>query len=114
VDPKKRKRLEDAGYAVFDHPAEFLKLDEADRKMIDLRVAVCRNLKNLRKRHGLTQIDAAKILKTSQSCYSRMESGAGNVTLDLIISSIFKLRCRHSAVPIKVKTAKKAPKSETV
>lgn len=69
-DFKKRlaKRLEDPGFA------------EA-WKETELEYLLARNIIKRRKKLGMTQVELAKRLRTTQSAVSRIEAGNSNVTL---------------------------------
>ena len=72
---EKRRALEAAGFRVGD-AAEFLELTDEERKLVELRVALSRSLKNLRESSDLTQQELAARLKSSQSRVAKMEAAA--------------------------------------
>jgi DNA-binding XRE family transcriptional regulator len=86
----KRKKLEQAGWRV-GTAAEFLRLDEAEAGLIELRIVLGRSLRELRTRRGLTQAQAAAHLSSSQSRLAKMESADPSVTIDLLIRSLMAL-----------------------
>jgi DNA-binding XRE family transcriptional regulator len=90
MDPQKKARLEAAGYT-FTTVSEWLGLTQAESHKIEIALALRFLLRRLRKRAGLTQAQAAKKLKTSQSRFSKMENGAPSVSLDLLITSALGL-----------------------
>ncbi len=86
----KRKRLEARGWVVGDAKA-FLGLSEDEAVFIDLKLALKESLKQLRIRRGMTQVQLAKLLDSSQSRVAKMEAGDPSVSLDLLVRSLFKL-----------------------
>ena len=86
MDPQKKARLEAAGFT-FTTVSKWLDLTQAESHEIEIGLALRFLLRGLRKRTGLTQAQAAKKLKTSQSRFSKMENGAPSVSLDLLIRS---------------------------
>jgi DNA-binding XRE family transcriptional regulator len=90
MDADKRKRLEARGYVLVD-AEEFLGLDEAERRAVELRVALIRALKARRSQLGLTQQELAARLKSSQSRIAKMEAGSAGISLDLMFRSLFAL-----------------------
>jgi hypothetical protein len=87
---EKREALEAAGWVSCD-AEDFLDLTQAERDLIELRLAVSRAVHARRKREGLTQAQAAERLKTSQSRFARIEAGARGVSLDLMFRSLYTL-----------------------
>ena len=71
---EKKRRLEAAGWRETT-VQELLKLSNADVQYIEIKLALSRLLRDLRKRRRLTQTRAAELLKTSKSCLARMEAG---------------------------------------
>lgn len=90
MDKKKRERLEKAGFR-FGDTEDFLGLTEAERKLVELRVAISRNVRGLRMKRGMTQVQLAKKLKSSQSRVAKIEAGANDVSLDLSLRAFFVL-----------------------
>ena len=90
MDQVKRKRLEAAGWTVGDS-AEFLNLSRAEVAFIGLRFELAKCFRQLRTGGGLTQIQAAKQLGSSQSRVAKMESADPSVSLDLLVKSLLNL-----------------------
>jgi transcriptional regulator with XRE-family HTH domain len=78
---------------------DFLGLDKEERRLVELRVAITRQLPTRRVRQGLTQAQVAKRLKTSQSRVAKIESGAADVSLDLMLRQFFALGGKLSDLP---------------
>ena len=70
---------------------DFLQLSDADMEYIEMRLAVSRYLKTIRKARNMTQEVAALKLHTSQSRLAKMEAGDSSVSLDLLFKSLFSL-----------------------
>jgi transcriptional regulator with XRE-family HTH domain len=90
MDPQKKAHLEAAGVK-FTTVSDWLGLTQAESDHIEIGLALRFLLRGMRKRAGLTQAQAAKRLKTSQSRFSKMENGAPSVSLDLLITSALGL-----------------------
>ena len=85
-----RARLEAAGWAV-GSMKEFLGLSEADAAIIGTKLALSRSLRNRREQRGLSQMELAKRLQSSQSQVAKMEAGDPSVSMDLLVSSLLLL-----------------------
>jgi DNA-binding XRE family transcriptional regulator len=90
MDNAKRKRLERKGWRV-GSAKEFLRLSDEEVTYVELKLALSRKLLDLRRRHRLTQIQAAKLLQSSQSRVAKMEAGDPSVSLDLLVRSLLAL-----------------------
>src|SRR6267143_982923 len=86
----KKRRLEAAGWKETS-VKEFLGLSEADMQYIEIKLALSRRLRTLRRDRHLTQTKAATLLKTSQSRLARMEAGDPTVSLDLLVRGLIAL-----------------------
>jgi predicted XRE-type DNA-binding protein len=90
MDKARRAKLEAAGWTV-GTPQEFLNLTDEDAAFIEIKVALAAALKERRLGQKLSQVEAAKLLRTSQSRVAKMEFADKTVTVDLLIRSILKL-----------------------
>lgn len=86
----KRKKLEAAGWAV-GSAQEFLGLSDADAALIELKLTLSRTLRDRRQRRGVSQVELAKRLQSSQSRVAKMEAGDPTVSMDLLVSSLLVL-----------------------
>lgn len=86
----KRKKLEAAGWAV-GSTQEFLGLSDADAALIELKLTLSRSLRDRRQRRGVSQVELAKRLQSSQSRVAKMEVGDPSVSMDLLVSSLLVL-----------------------
>jgi hypothetical protein len=86
----KHNKLESAGWAV-GTVQEFLGLTAAEASLIELKLALSRSLRNRRQKKGLSQVELAQRLESSQSRVAKMEAGDPSVSMDLLISSLLVL-----------------------
>jgi len=84
------KKLEEKGWKV-GGIEDFLELSEEELAFIELKVELSEMVKDIREKQGLTQVKAAKLLKSSQSRLSKIESGDSSVSIDLQIRSLLAL-----------------------
>jgi predicted XRE-type DNA-binding protein len=90
MKPSKKARLIAAGWKVGD-AAEFLGLAPQEIALIEIRLALARELRRRRARKGLTQIEVAKLLRSSQSRVAKMEVADRSVSVDLLMRSLLAL-----------------------
>jgi DNA-binding XRE family transcriptional regulator len=90
MNKEKQKRLEKKGWK-FGSAKEFLNISDEESAYIELKIKLSSNLRKLRKEQNITQIEFAKILKSSQSRVAKIETGDPSVSLDLIIRSLLAL-----------------------
>ncbi len=84
------KNLEKKGWK-FGSAEEFLGLSEEESAYIELKMKLSANLRKLRIEQKLTQVELAKVIKSSQSRVAKLETGDPSVSLDLIIRSLLAL-----------------------
>ena len=90
MDERKRKRLEAKGWKV-GSAKELLQLSGEEEAYIELRLKLAEGLKARRVDQGLTQIQLAKVVQSSQSRVAKMEAGDPTVSLDLLVRSLLAL-----------------------
>lgn len=86
----KRAKLEAAGWAV-GSVTEFLGLSDAETALINMKLGLSRSLRDRRKKCGLSQVQLAEQLRSSQSRVAKMEAGDPSVSMDLLVSSLLLL-----------------------
>ncbi len=86
----KRKHLESKGWKV-GTVQEFLNLSNEEVAYIEMKVALSKTLQRRRREKRLTQQQAARLLKSSQSRVAKMEAGDPSVSLDLLVRSLLAL-----------------------
>ena len=97
MNSAKKKRLEANGWKV-GSTTEFLNLSPEEAAYIELKLSLSKALQNLRKSKNLTQIDLAKLIKSSQSRVAKMEAADTSVTMDLMFRSLFALGASRKKV----------------
>jgi DNA-binding XRE family transcriptional regulator len=86
MNKAKQRRLEQAGWKV-GSAKELLKLTPDEAAYIEMRLALSQNFRTLRTRKRMTQVQAAKVLGSSQSRVAKLEAGDPSVSLDLLVRS---------------------------
>lgn len=86
----KRKKLEASGWKI-GSADEFLDLSPEEAAYIELKLSLSRSLKQRRSKENLSQVEFAKLVKTSQSRVAKMEAGDPSVSIDLLIKSLLAL-----------------------
>ena len=82
----KRKKLTAAGWQI-GSATDFLDLSPEESAYIEMRLKLADGLKRRLKQKHLTQVQAAKLLQSSQSRVAKMEAGDPSVSLDLLVKS---------------------------
>ncbi len=88
MDKEKRQALEAAGFRIGD-AEDFLELNEVERTLLHLRMALSRAVRQRRESQNLTQKQLAAKMKSSQSRVAKIETGAADVSLDLLFRGLF-------------------------
>ena len=86
----KRKKLESKGWKV-GSVEDFLELSSEEVAYIEMKHALSNSLKERRTKEKLSQVEVAKIFKTSQSRVAKMEAGDPSVSIDLLVKSLLAL-----------------------
>lgn len=90
MDTRKKKRLEARGWR-FGTVSDLLNLSPQEAAYVELKHALSKNLRRKRRQQKITQVELARLLKSSQSRVAKMESGDPSVTLDLLVRSLLML-----------------------
>lgn len=90
MNKEKQKKLVKKGWKI-GSAKEFLGLSNEESLYIELKIKLSSNLRKLRTEQNITQVELAKILKSSQSRVAKIETGDPSVSLDLIIRSLLAL-----------------------
>ncbi len=93
----KRKALEEKGYVV-GSAEEFLGLIKEESEFVELKLALARGLAKARRRKKMTQVELAKLVKSSQSRVAKMEAGDPTVSMDLLVKSHLALGTRRKTL----------------
>lgn len=84
----KPKRLQAAGWKA-GSAQDFLQLSDEETMLVELRLSLIGAVKQSRQKHGLSQSELAKRIKSSQSRVAKIEAGDPSVSLDLIVRALF-------------------------
>jgi ribosome-binding protein aMBF1 (putative translation factor) len=84
----KRKKLEGRGWKV-GSPADFLELNEEEAALVELRLNLSDQLRELRTKNGLSQVELARRIGSSQSRVAKMEASDPSVSIDLLMKGLF-------------------------
>jgi predicted XRE-type DNA-binding protein len=87
MDKAKRKRLEEAGWAI-GSAADFLDLSSEEAAFVELKLALSEELRARREDQGLSQTALAKKLGSSQSRVAKMEASDPSVSVDLLVRGL--------------------------
>lgn len=90
MNSAKRKRLESKGWKV-GTAKEFLNLSSQESVYVEMKLALSKQFQEFRRERKLTQQQAARLLKSSQSRVAKMEAGDPSVSLDLLVWSLLQL-----------------------
>jgi hypothetical protein len=82
-----RERLEAAGWRV-GSAADFLELTDDEAAFVELKLSLADLLRDIRRRHGWTQVHVARLVGSSQSRVAKMEAADASVTVDLLVKSL--------------------------
>ena len=93
----KQKNLEKSGWEI-GSAKDFFGLSDEESSYIELKIKLSTNLRKLRTEHNITQVELAKILKSSQSRVAKIETGDPSVSLDLIIRSLLALGASNKEI----------------
>ncbi|MEX2488343.1 MAG: helix-turn-helix transcriptional regulator [Pseudomonadales bacterium] len=86
----KRKKLEANGWKV-GGVDDFLGLTPEESAYIEMKLALSSSLKERRRKSNLSQVELARLVKSSQSRIAKMESGDPSVSIDLLMKSLLAL-----------------------
>lgn len=101
MDKAKRKRLEDAGWAV-GSAADFLGLNSDEAAFVELKLALSDELRVRREDQGLTQTALAKKLGSSQSRVAKMEASDPSVSVDLLIRGLLAAGASRNEIAVAI------------
>lgn len=81
---EKLRKLRAAGWKV-GNTRDFLKLSEEEAMLVELKLSLADALKLARKKRGISQIELAERMGSSQSRVAKIEAGDASVSFDLIL-----------------------------
>jgi predicted XRE-type DNA-binding protein len=88
-EARKTARLEKAGWKTTT-VQEFLGLSDDDVVIIEVKVALAKRLRQQRTRAGMSQVDVAKIVRSSQPRVAKMEAADKSVSIDLLVKALVR------------------------
>jgi len=86
MDAKKRDRLQAAGWRIGD-AADFLRLTDEERQLLDARVELALAVRRQRQARRLSQKALGTRLHTSQPRIAKIERAASDVSLDQLVKA---------------------------
>jgi DNA-binding XRE family transcriptional regulator len=86
----KQKKLNKAGWKV-GTVQDFLELSDQEMALIEMKRALIKKIKEVRKTNNITQLTLAKMLQSSQSRVAKLETGEAGISLDLICKALLAL-----------------------
>ena len=90
MEKKKRERLLAAGWKV-STAAEFLDLPPEEEALVEARIALTRRIRSVREERGMTQVQVARLIGSSQSRVAKMEAADRTVSIDMMMRTLFRL-----------------------
>ena len=93
----KRNRLEAAGWKL-GSADEFLGLTPEETALVNIRVALAEGVRDRRQKLGLSQVELARKLGSSQSRVAKMEAAEPDVSLDLLVRAMLATGANPSEV----------------
>ena len=90
MDTKKWRKLQAKGW-VEGNAQDFLGLSDEEAALVNAKVALAHLLIRTRKAEGMTQVELAELIGSSQPRVAKMESGGPSVTIDLLMRALLKL-----------------------
>jgi ribosome-binding protein aMBF1 (putative translation factor) len=84
----KLKKLQSAGWKS-SSAKDFLQLSDEEAMLVELKLSLTDAVRQSRQKRGLSQIDLARRMGSSQSRVAKMEAGDPSVSLDLIVRAFF-------------------------
>jgi len=97
MDKAKKQRLEKKGWKV-GNVDEFLAFTPDESAYIELKWALSKSVRQRREHKNLTQVQMARLLKSSQSRVAKIEAGDTTVSLDLLVRSLIVLGATRQEV----------------
>jgi DNA-binding transcriptional regulator YiaG len=101
----KKKKLEAAGWKV-GSTAEFLELSEAEETLVNMKVALAKQVKTMRQEKKITQQRLAKLIGSSQSRVAKLETADRSVSMELLIRSLLSMGATRAQIGAIVGTRK--------
>lgn len=92
MDDMERRRIEAAGFEVFDDGCDALGLTDAEKAVVDARMAAGAELERRRAENpGMTQAELARRMGTRQPAVSRMLRDPSRASLETLVRALVAL-----------------------
>ncbi len=95
---EKKRKLEKKGWKI-GSVGDFLELSAEETAYVELKVRLAKEPRHRRQKLGISQVEAAKKLQSSQSRVAKMEAGDPSVSIDLLVRSLLALGGRVTMLP---------------
>ena len=93
----KQKKLEAAGWKV-GSTAEFLGLSDAEEMLVNMKVALAKQVRAMRQEKKITQQGLAKLIGSSQSRVAKLETADRSVSMELLIRSLVAMGATRAQI----------------
>ncbi len=90
MDKRRKKKLEEKGWVVSSGD-EFLALTPEESRYLDLKFTLMESLRAEREAKGVTQVELAKLLGSTQPRVAKMEGGDPSVSADALLKALIAL-----------------------
>jgi DNA-binding XRE family transcriptional regulator len=90
MDPKKEAILKAAGHWVGDS-ADWLGLSDEERELVDFQATLIAEIRRRRVALGMSQVELAERIGSSQSRVAKIEAGSPGVSTDMMLRAFFAL-----------------------
>ena len=109
MEKAKRRKLEAGGWKI-GSTSEFLELDAEEAAFVELKLSLSDELREHRVKSGLSQVELAERLGSSQSRVAKMEASDPSVSVDLLIKGLLATGATKQEIG---KAIAKAPRKRT-
>jgi ribosome-binding protein aMBF1 (putative translation factor) len=87
MKPARKRKLAAAGWRV-GSARQFLELTDVEEAFVELKLVLTDALRRSRTARGLSQVELAERMRSSQSRVAKIETGDPSVSLDLIVRAL--------------------------
>src|SRR5438105_9186045 len=111
METSKKKRLEAAGWRV-GGAGDFLELSPEEVAYVELKLTLSETLRHKRDEEGLSQIQLARRVGSSQSRVAKMEAGDPAVSVDLLVRTLFAVGASRKEIADAIAKPKRTRRSK--
>jgi DNA-binding transcriptional regulator YiaG len=108
MDEAKRARLEAAGWKV-GSAVEFLELSDDEAAFVEMKLGLSEALRERRTRQGVTQVELANRLGSSQSRVAKMEASDPSVSVDLLLRALLATGATRKEIAAAIAPSRRRP-----